>query len=237
VSEVVLEIAAAQKSYGGLRPLRIQQFTLHRGETVALVGFDHATAEIFVNLATGASLPDAGEVRVFGQSTSSITDADAWLVSLDRFGILSERAVLLDALTALQNLAMPITLEVDSLSDAVRTQVAQLGAEVGLDTADLGRPVAELTPAARVRVRLGRALALNPVVLLAEHPNASIPKDDVPVFAADFAKVAAARGISAVTLTADRTFASAVAEQVLTLQPATGELKAAAGWRRWFAGR
>jgi predicted ABC-type transport system involved in lysophospholipase L1 biosynthesis ATPase subunit len=236
-ADVVLDIRSVQTDYHGLRPLRIQRLELRHGESLALLGFDRATAELFVNLATGAALPDAGDVHVFGQSTSSIADADAWLASLDRFGILSERAVLLDSLTALQNLAMPWTLDVEPLAEAIRARATQLGAEVGLEAGDLIRPVAALPPGARVRVRLGRALALNPVVLLAEHPNAMLSADDVPAFAADYARVVAARGIASLTLSADRTFASAVAERVLTLQPATGELKAAAGWRRWFAGR
>jgi lipoprotein-releasing system ATP-binding protein len=191
-------------------------------------------SEVFENLATGATVPDSCEVQVFGQLTTAITDTDTWLLSLDRFGIVSERAVLLDALTALQNLAMPITLEVEPMAESVRGKAAALGREVGLEERDLARPVGELAPAARLRVRLGRALALDPLVVLSEHPNASLPADDAPAFAADFAKIAAARRLAAVTLTADRTFAAAVAERVLTLQPATGELAAAAGWRRWL---
>src|SRR5688500_15948127 len=108
MSALVLEFRNVEKAYGGLRPLRIQQLAVARGQTLALVGFDRATAEVFVDLATGATVPDAGEVRAFGQSTASIKDAEAWLASLDRFGILSERAVLLDGLTVLQNLAMPL---------------------------------------------------------------------------------------------------------------------------------
>jgi ABC-type lipoprotein export system ATPase subunit len=237
MTERILEFRDVQKTYGGLRPLRIRRLELARGQTLALVGFDGPAAEMFVNLATGAALPDSGEVRVFDTLTASIPDADAWLASLDRFGILSERAVLLDGLTALQNLAMPLTLEVDPLADAVRAQVNALAAEVGLDPHDAVRPVGALSAAARLRVRLGRALALGPAVLIAEHPTASLPADDVPSFAADFSGVIAARRLTAITLSVDTTFAAAVAADVLTLQPATGELKAMAGWRQWFAGR
>jgi ABC-type lipoprotein export system ATPase subunit len=175
-------------------------------------------------------------VRVFGKSTAETTDADSWLASLDDFGILSERAVLLDALTAMQNIAMPFTLDVDPVPDAVRPQVLALTEEVGLEPAEVQRPVGALTPLARARVRLGRALALNPRILVAEHPNAMLSGNDVPLFAADLAKVVANRKLTSLTVTADRTFAAAVAEDVLTLQPASGELRAAAGWRRWFGG-
>ena len=237
MSDLVLEFVDVTKDYRGLRPLRIRRLELRDGQTLAVTGVDQAAAEIFVNLATGATVPDTGEVRVFGESTAGVTDADAWLASLDRFGILSERAVVLDGLNALQNIAMPFTLEVDPLAEPLRAKAIGLARAVGLENDDLGRPVGDLMLPARLRVRLGRALALQPRVLIAEHPNATLPPADLPAFAADFAAVVAARGIAALTLTADRTFAAAVAEQVLTLQPATGELKAAAGWRRWFAGR
>jgi ABC-type polar amino acid transport system ATPase subunit len=86
----------------------------------------------------------------------------------------------------------------------------------------------------RLRVRLGRALALDPRVLLAEHPNAALPPGDVAPFAADLARVVAIRRMASLVITADSTFARAVSEQMLTLEPATGELKRAAGWRNWF---
>ena len=58
------------KEYGGLRPLRIAELRVAAGERVAILGFDQPSAEVFVNLATGATLPDAGEVSVFGRATS-----------------------------------------------------------------------------------------------------------------------------------------------------------------------
>jgi len=230
--EFAVELRDVQKDYRGLRPLRVKHLQLRQGQSLALVGFDQVTAEVFVNLLTGATVPDAGHVFVFGQPTSGLADGDAWLASLDRFGILSGRAVLLDELTVEQNLTMPFTLELDPIPDPVRAAVRQLAGEVGLSASDLPRPVAALAPLDRLRLRLGRAVALNPRVLLAEHPNASVPFDDVPAFAADYKQVVRGRGIASLTLTADRAFAAAVAEDVLTLQPATGELKAASFWRR-----
>ncbi len=233
--EVVLEIRDVRKDYRGLRPLRIRRLDVRQGQTLALLGFDQITAELFVNLVTGAAIPDEGEVRVFGESTAAVTDPDAWLASLDRFGILSERAVLLDALTVAQNLAVPLTLELEPMPDAIGAQVSALAREVGLDAADLPRPVAAVSPAARQRVRLARAVALNPRVLLAEHPNAALPPADAPPFAADFSTLAARRGLASIVLTADVAFASAAARDVLTLNPATGDLAASSRWRRLFA--
>src|SRR5471030_1638006 len=110
------------KDYRGLRPLRIAGLTIAADDQIALLGFDQVSAEVFINLATGATLPDAGEIRVFGRPTSAIADSADWLATVDRFGIVSERAVLLDQLTVVQNLAMPFTLAVEPPSDEVRVK-------------------------------------------------------------------------------------------------------------------
>lgn len=215
--------------------MRIERLEIGRGQSVALLGFDETTAEVLTNLITGATVPDAGEVVAFGQSTRDISDGDEWLKTLDRFGILTGRAVLLDQLTAAQNLAVPFSLELDDMPTDIRSRVANLATEVGLVHEDLNRGVAALSPAARLRVQFGRALALNPMLLIAEHPNALVPADDVPSFAADFSRVLVGRGAASLVLTADRTFAAAVADEILTLAPSTGTLTASSGWRRWFA--
>ena len=233
-ASVVLALRGVSKDYRGLRPLRIQELEIREGQAVAILGFDQTTAEVLVSLITGAITPDAGDVTVFGQSTRDIVDADAWLQGLDQFGILSERAVLLDQLTAEQNLAVPFSLELDAMGEDLRGRVRRLAEEVGLDANDLPRSVAMLGTGARQRVRLGRALALQPRVLLAEHPSASLNGEGVPEFAADLSAVVSSRALTSVVLTADRTFAGAVAPVVLELNAATGELTSSAGWRKWF---
>ena len=232
----LIEIVGVTKDYRALRPLRVQRLALHEGESIALLGFDAAMAEVLVNLITGAQLPDEGEVRVFGRPTTSITAVDDWVTELDRFGLISTRAVLIDQFTAEQNLALPLTLEIDPLPEAVRTDVGQLGSEVGLSTEELAVQTAALTPTAQLRLRVGRALALRPRVVLAEHPNALLPREESSRFASDFARITRQRGIAALVMTADPAFARTVASRVLELQPATGALlEKRFGLSRWFS--
>ena len=234
--EPLIEIAGVTKDYRALRPLRVQRLALHERESVALLGFDAAMTEVLVNLITGAQLPDTGEVRVFGRPTTSITNVDDWVTELDRFGLISTRAVLVDQFTAEQNLALPLTLEIEALSDNIRNDVRQLGSEVGLSPEELAAQTAALTPTAQLRLRLGRALALRPRVLLAEHPNALLPSEESSKFASDLARITGQRGIAALVMTADPAFARASASRVLELQPATGALvEKRFGLRRWFS--
>jgi predicted ABC-type transport system involved in lysophospholipase L1 biosynthesis ATPase subunit len=230
----VLELTNVSKNYHGLRPLRLAQLSIAAGERVAILGLDRTAAEVFVNLITGATLPDEGGVTLFGRPTASIADSAEWLSLVDRFGILSERAVLLEPLSVVQNVAVPFTLEIEPPPDDVRERAEALAAEAGLAVSDFSRPIAELDATARARVRLARALALDPAVLIAEHATATIARQDVRAFGADIGALARPRGMAVVAVTADAEFARALGGRVLTLEPATGHLGTAGigGWLR-----
>jgi len=219
-----LRFSGVTKQYGGLRPLRLRALTIEADSVVGLAGLDQTTAEVFVNLAMGATLPEEGTVEVLGRATASIADSDEWLALVDRFGIISERVVLIEHFTPLQNIAMSMTLDVEPLASDIRAQAEALAREAGLEGESLDRPVSDGSKALRHRVRLGRALAGSPSVLLVEHPMAGLDAADVAPFARDIQRVAAARGIAVVVLAADASAAAPFAPRVLTLNGGTGEL-------------
>jgi ABC-type lipoprotein export system ATPase subunit len=235
VTDPLLELIDVSKDYRGLRPLRIERLTIAAAEQVAVVGLDEPSAEVLLNLITGATLPDRGQVRLFGRDTSSIADSADWLATVDRFGIVSERAVLLDALSVVQNLAVPFTLDIEPPPAEIRARATALAAEAGLAEATWDRAVGELAAEERMRVRIGRALALDPAVLLLEHASAALPRAAAGRFGGDLRRIAAARGAALLAATADPTFADAVATRVLTHEPASGRL--AERGRGWFRRR
>jgi ABC-type transporter Mla maintaining outer membrane lipid asymmetry ATPase subunit MlaF len=214
-----------------LRPLRIEKLTLAEGELVAVLGLDLPMAETLVNLVTGATLPDRGEVSIFGRPTTAIDDSTDWLSVVDRFGIVTERAVLLDSLSVIQNLAIPFTLEIDPPPGDVHDRVVLLAREVGLRNDDWLRSVSELDAGGRIRLRLARALAFDPNVLLLEHANAGLSADAATALGAEIQRIASLRGCALFAMTADPQFAAAVAPRVLTLDPASGRLSD--GRRNW----
>jgi predicted ABC-type transport system involved in lysophospholipase L1 biosynthesis ATPase subunit len=232
VTSPVIELSRITKAYGSLRPLRVEHLGVEAGEQVAVIGLDLPGAEVLVNLVTGATLPESGEVRIGGRSTASIADAAEWLALADQFGIVSERAVLLEGLSTLQNLALPFSVEIDPMPPDVREKAEVAGREVGLPPDGWHRPVSEAAAAERLRIRLGRALAFGPSVLLLEHPSAALTREDVPAVARDIHAIAAARAVASLTLTADQEFAERIAGRVLRLDPASGRLIPLG--RRWF---
>lgn len=221
----LIDVQGLVKDYQGLRPLRMRALTIAAGDIVAVDGLDAIAAEIVVHLITGATLPDSGEVWLFGRNTRSITDGEAWLKSLDQVGMITARGILIDAFTVLQNVAMSLTLDVDPIDPRFLSEAGALAREVGLDPAGFDLPTGSTAGDIKMRVHLARALALKPRVLIAEHPSATLPRDSVPAFAADLARVARSRRLGLLALTSDDAFARGLGGPRLVLNGGTGELK------------
>jgi ABC-type transporter Mla maintaining outer membrane lipid asymmetry ATPase subunit MlaF len=219
-----VELTSVTKQYGALRPLRIEQLTIAADDRIALLGLDQPAAEVFVNLVTGASLPESGVIKVFGRSTLEIADSSDWLSTLDRFGIVSDRAPLIDALSIVQNLAIPFTLEIEPPPPEIRQQATRLAGEAGLGPEMWDRRVGDVDALSRVRIRIARALALNPSIVVFEHTSATLPRQSVAPFGREILTMVQKREAAAIALTMDVEFANAVASKTLTLDGATGRV-------------
>lgn len=220
----VVCIEALVKHYRGLRPFRMRELTVSPGDRVVMSGFDVITAELFTNLINGATLPDEGRIEVFGAPTAAVSSEDEWLASLDRFGVVTARAVLLDGMSVRQNLALPLSIEIDPMSDDLSRRAEALGTEAGVEATWFDRPVHAAGPDERMRLQLARALALDPPLLLFEHPTASLTPEMRAPFARRVAAVARQRRLTVLACSQDSSFAREVATRYLQLQPATGEL-------------
>jgi ABC-type methionine transport system ATPase subunit len=225
----VLRLHGMRKQYGGLRPLRIDDLVVDAGERVSIANLDAQAAETFVNLVTGATLPDEGTVEIFGRPSSDISDSTDWLNLLDRFGLVTDRIVLLDSLTVAQNLAVPFTLDLDPLSEAVLPRVEELARESGLHNV-LGHSVAEVPAEQRARIRLARALALNPDLLLLEHATATLQPAEITAFAKLIVQILDVRRCALVAITADQPFARSLGGRQLVLHLGTGVLHRFSRW-------
>ena len=229
----VIAMRGVEKQYGALRPLRIRSLELPARSSTMLLGLDRPAAETFINLITGATLPEAGEVVSIGRSTREIVDSTEWLGFVEQIGIVSDRVALLDAMTVAQNLAISFDLELDPVPPQILERVAPLAAEAGIDASMLGIRVGEADPLLRARIRLARALAFDPVVLVLEHPNATLSPEQAGLYAAVIKNVGAGRNVTVVGLTADEKFAEQTNGRLLVWQPATGEFRERSGRTFW----
>jgi predicted ABC-type transport system involved in lysophospholipase L1 biosynthesis ATPase subunit len=221
----LLEIRGLVKEHGALRPLRIRDLSLSPSDVMTISGIDAVAAEVFVHLVTGATLPEEGSVTLFGQDTRAIADSDAWLKSLDGIGMITARGIVIEAFSVMQNIAMSYTLDVDPIDPRVVPQAGALAREVGIATELFDLPAGKAAPEVQMRVHMARALALGPKLLIGEHPSSALPREAVAAFGSDLVRVAKARGLALVVITADDALAKAIGGQRLELVPATGELR------------
>ena len=232
-----LVVKDVEKQYGALRPLRVRDLRVPAGRLTVLIGFDRPAAEVFVNLITGATLPDKGEVISLSRLTQDIVNGDEWLSFVEHFGIVSDRIVLLEAMTVAQNLAISFDLELDPIPADVAARVSLLAAEAGIDAASLITRVGEATPLLRSRIYLARALAVDPAVLVLEHPTAQLGQQEAAEYAALVRRISETRHLTTLALVMDERFAKATGGRLLFWQPATGEMhpqSLLARWRRGF---
>jgi predicted ABC-type transport system involved in lysophospholipase L1 biosynthesis ATPase subunit len=230
--DVLLEFTRVAKQAGGPRPLRVAHLALRRAERIALTGLDVASAEILVGLITGAAVPDAGEVRLFGRSTADIRDATEWFAALDRVGLVSPRAVWVPQSTVLQNLAVPYTLSIDPLAPEVARRVEHLAGEAGIPPAWLSALIEAVPPEVEVRVRLARALALEPELLVVEQAGAGLSSAEVRRFARDLARLSRARHLAVLALTSDDRLAWELGGRVVALERDSGAARERRPWWR-----
>jgi ABC-type transporter Mla maintaining outer membrane lipid asymmetry ATPase subunit MlaF len=240
----LIEIRDVSKSYGGLRPFRLQSLAVDRGEYIIIEGPDLRAAAVLTDLITGTTLPESGSVVVDGQATSDLSEQDQWLAFLDRFGIVNERVVLLDGLSVAANLAVPVTLDLDPMPEGIRRAVEALSTEIGLAPDLLDTPLERATPLSRLLVKLGRAIAHDPIILLVEHPTVELADERDARAAADaLRRVAVARRLTTLIISSDTRTAVAPAfasgsgttARRFAWRAATGDLREARGWRRWFS--
>jgi ABC-type lipoprotein export system ATPase subunit len=140
-------------------------------------------------------------------------------------------------MTVSQNLAISFDLDLEPVPPHVHARVTQLGAEVGIDKSLLETRVGDAPPLLRSRVCLARALALNPAIMILEHPTAKLPREHVREFAETIATVSSKRQLTTVGVLMDEEFAKVSGGRLLYWQPATGEVSAPSRFAlRWPKG-
>jgi predicted ABC-type transport system involved in lysophospholipase L1 biosynthesis ATPase subunit len=229
----LIEIDGVSKHYGMPHPLRVDRLHVRGTDRLLLSGLDAGAAEALINLITGASVPDEGTVRIAGRDTRDIATDTEWLASLDRFGIVTRRAVLIGALSIADNLALPLTLSIDPMSDDTRSSVERLADLVALSKERLAAKAATLSPDELFRVHLARALAPRPELVLLEHPTAGLGDGRLSQALGETLGAAATRaGVGWVAVSEDAVFGRAAGSRRLTIRR-SGNLTQESFWSRW----
>jgi len=142
------------------------------GETVALLGRSGSGKSTLLNLLSGIDLPTAGEVRLQGTELNALSERRRTLMRRHQIGFIFQFFNLISTLTVEENLLLPLELS-GRLGHAERRRARGLLDSVGLGHRRQSYPDV-LSGGEQQRVAIVRALAHDPVLILADEPTGNL---------------------------------------------------------------
>ena len=173
-SDTVLEVRGLSKQVsspeGTLAILDNVEFSIGRGETVAVMGASGAGKSTLLALLAGLDTPTAGSVHLAGHDLGALDEDGRAAVRARHVGFVFQSFHLVPSLTALENAMLP--LELAGRGDARAAALEVLG-RVGLGER-VGHYPRQLSGGEQQRVAIARAFVTRPDVLFADEPTGNL---------------------------------------------------------------
>jgi putative ABC transport system ATP-binding protein len=215
---VLIELQNVVRSFpaGRERVVAVDDVTLRipAGRFVCLYGSSGSGKSTLLNLIAGLDTPDSGRVCVDGQELSTMDEAARARMRLGKMGVIFQDDNLIDELTALENVALPLQALGSPFAEAVAQSRSALE-KVGVgELADRHRR--DMSGGQRQRVGIARGLVGPRVLLVADEPTGALDSaNSRSLFG--LMRALCADGVSAIVATHDplaRDFADSVYEIV-----------------------
>jgi putative ABC transport system ATP-binding protein len=158
---------------GTLEILSDIDLQINSAESLAIVGVSGSGKSTLLGLLAGLDLPSAGEVWLAGQRLNDLDEDGRARVRGQSTGFVFQSFQLLESLTALENVMLPLEL---SGSTGARQQAVELLARVGLESR-LGHYPRQLSGGEQQRVAIARAFSMQPAILFADEPTGNLDTD------------------------------------------------------------
>jgi branched-chain amino acid transport system ATP-binding protein len=227
VASVHMSIAGVSKHFGGVRAVDGVSLDIPKGAIVSIIGPNGAGKTSLLNMISGFYKPDSGSIRLAGRDITQMRPSAIAALGIART---FQNIALFSGLTVLDNLMLGRHVRMRSgiLSSIVYWGLAQreeirhreVCEEIieFLKLQDLRKmPTAALAYGLRKRVELGRALALEPKILLLDEPMGGMNQDEKEDMARYVLDVNQERGVTVVLIEHDMGVVMDISDRVIVL--------------------
>jgi len=216
----ILEARGLRKVYQGgdgfpIEVLAGVDLSVSRGEFVAIVGSSGSGKSTLLHLLGALDTPSGGSVQLDGRSFGELGEDALALMRNRKIGFVFQFHHLLREFTALENVMLPLLIAGEDDARA-RSRAEELLAAVGLAGRMSHRPAA-LSGGEQQRVAVARALAADPVLVLADEPSGNLDAGNSERLHQLFARLSREFETALVVVTHNRSLAGR-ADRVLSLE-------------------
>jgi phospholipid/cholesterol/gamma-HCH transport system ATP-binding protein len=214
----LIEVRKVSMRFRYQQVLRDIDLTIHRGETVCIIGESGCGKTVMLKLLIGLLHPTQGSVWFDRRDVASLGGRELVKMRL-RFGFLFQMAALFDSLTVFDNVAFGLREHHFCDEAHVRQIVIERLHEVGLPPEVESKKPAELSGGQRKRVGLARALAIGPEVMLYDEPTTGLDPIMSDVINELILQTQQSMKTTGVVVTHDMKTVTKVADRVIMLYP------------------
>jgi putative ABC transport system ATP-binding protein len=204
--DIVIRAVDVKRYYtakGGAVTKALDGVTLdvYRGEYLSIMGPSGSGKSTLFNMIGGIDTPTSGMVFIDEIDVAQLDSYELAWMRCNKIGYIFQSYNILPVLTALENVTLPMTFA--GLSpDAAREKGAEVLRRVGLGDRLFHRPY-ELSGGQQQRVAVARALANDPVIILADEPTANLDVDTGAEMIRLLRDLQEERGITVISATHD----------------------------------
>lgn len=215
LDEPLIRFEDIWKSFGSTSIYEGLDLTVHKGETITIVGGSGTGKSVLLKCLLGLLRPDRGRIEAFGEEVTGRSERQMGEIRA-RIGMLFQGAALFDSLCVADNVAYPLRVRGWHDEARIAGRVAEVLEMVNLPGLERQWP-ASLSGGMKKRVGLARAIAIEPEVILYDEPTTGLDPTNVKRIDQLIIDLQERLGVTSIVVTHDMDSAFRVSDRLAML--------------------